>query len=114
MTHAQAKRKYDALLNMTAARGCTPHEAKSAARLAKALAKKYGFAAPASQTSWRPNFDERYARAEERAASRFGWEYRKCGKDNCHCARSRSKGHGPYRYAKRREGRTVRSIYMGR
>jgi hypothetical protein len=52
--------------------------------------------------------------AEPRApqSATYRWEYRKCGKPGCHCATD--KGHGPYRYAKRRDGTTVRSVYGGR
>jgi hypothetical protein len=40
-----ARRKFDALSRMTEARGCTKDEAATAARLAKGLADKFGFAA---------------------------------------------------------------------
>lgn len=100
---------------MTEARGCTKHEAATAARLAAALAKKWGFDNDPHQRQWRPDFDSRFARAEQRAATRWAWEYRKCGKKRCHCATTASgKGHGPYKYGKRREGLKVRSVYMGR
>lgn len=114
MTREQAKRKFNALRNMTEARGCTKHEAATAAHLASTLAKKWGFGSASSQR-WRPDFDSRFARAEQRAAARWNWEYRKCGKTNCHCSRaSTGRGHGPYKYAKRREGAKVRSVYIGR
>jgi hypothetical protein len=114
MTRDEAHRKYKSLLNMTEARGCTSHEATTARRLAAALAQKWGFADPNTGRSWRPDFDSRFARAEQHAAARWKWEYRRCGKKRCWCARAAAKTHGPYKYGKRREGRKVRSIYMGR
>lgn len=108
-----ARSKWEALQRMTVERGCSIHEAATAKRLADALAKKYGFADTPPTERWRPDFDTRYARAEKKAAARAGWEYRTCGKDRCRCMRGGAP-HGPYRYAKRREGKTVRSIYMGR
>lgn len=114
MTKEEAKRKCDALRRMTVARGCTPHEAETARRLADQLAKKFGFASSAPQDTYRPDFDSRFHRAENRAASRFSWEYRKCGKPNCHCARASSPSHGPYKYRKERDGKTVRSVYIGK
>ena len=41
------------------------------------------------------------------------WRFVRCGKPRCHCAKG-SRGHGPYAYAKRREGKKVRSIYLGK
>jgi len=99
---------------MTTSRGCTPHEASTAKRLAGQLGKKWGFTGAFSSREYRPDFDSRFARAEQRAAQHFAWEYRRCGKPSCHCARSPRPPHGPYKYGKRREGRTVRSIYMGK
>lgn len=101
------------MLRMTVARGCTPHEAATAKRLADVLAAKFGFKDAATQAPPPPaDFHARYARAEKRAARRFNWEYRKCGKPNCHCARGGA--HGPYKYAKVREGRVVCSVYLGK
>src|SRR5271156_4850291 len=54
-----------------------------------------------------------YARREEEARIRFGWEYRSCGKPNCHCMKEGTK-HGPYKYRKVRKGKTVTSIYGGK
>lgn len=99
MDRDQAHRKYATLLRMTTARGCTRAEAETAARLAARLAKTWAFT---------PS----YERAEAGAARRWRWEYRRCGKRRCHCVRGR--GHGPYKYEKRREGQKVRSVYRGR
>jgi len=99
---------------MTVANSCTPHEAETAARLAAALAWRYGFEQRDTTRAYRPDFEERFARAEATAAVRFAWEYRRCGKSNCHCSRAGSDRHGPYKYGKRREGRKVRSIYYGK
>ena len=41
------------------------------------------------------------------------WRFVRCGKSRCHCARG-SRGHGPYAYAKKREGKKVKSIYLGK
>ncbi len=114
MDVGKARRKRQALLRMTVDRGCTEHEARTAARLAAALEGRYGFAPDAATREYRAGFEARYARAEARAAVRFKWEYRRCGKARCHCARASSPAHGPYKYGKRREGRKVRSIYIGR
>lgn len=54
-----------------------------------------------------------FARREEEARKRFGWEYRSCGKRNCHCMKEGTK-HGPYKYRKVRKGKTVTSIYGGK
>ncbi len=114
MTRDRARGKYHALCRMTIDRGCTPHEAATAARLAAALAQRFGFTREPSETTWRPDFEARWTRAEARAVVRFSWEYRRCGKPRCHCAGVGGTKHGPYRYGKKREGRKVRSIYVGR
>lgn len=72
MTQDQAKRKYDALQNMTEARGCTPHEARTARRLAAQLSKRFGFTEDKPRQEYRPDFNARWSAAAERAASRFG------------------------------------------
>ena len=113
MDTQQARRKWDSLRRMTKERGCSEHEAATARRLADALAKKYGFADAQPSTPFRQDFDTRFNRAAERAATRFRWEYRKCGKSTCWCARC-APGHGPYKYHKERDGKTVRSVYLGR
>ena len=99
---------------MTVERGCTPHEAATAAKLARALGQKWGFVEPRPRAEYRPDFDDRFKRAESRAAARWSWEYRRCGKKRCHCARAASPSHGPYKYGKRRDGRKVVSVYYGR
>ena len=114
MTELVARRRYAALKRMTTARGCTPAEAATAARLAGVLAIRYGLEDSPAAGQWRADFATRFARAERHAAIRFHWEYRHCGKRRCWCARRGAKGHGPYRYTKRRTGTTVRSIYWGR
>jgi len=53
----------------------------------------------------------------EAARRTWHWEHRKCGKSNCWCARADVKlaqGHGPYRYAKKRTGAKVNSVYLGK
>lgn len=112
MDRKKAEARYRALRNMTVARGCTQNEADIAKRLADTLAKKFGFADTPVTQSWRPDFDVRWERAERRAATKFRWEYRRCGKQNCHCARG-GRGHGPYKYGKVRVGNKVNSIYLG-
>lgn len=54
-----------------------------------------------------------FKRREEEARKRFDWEYRSCGKRNCHCMKEGTK-HGPYKYRKVRKGKTVTSIYGGK
>lgn len=99
---------------MTTANGCTEHEARTAAGLADVLNKRWGFTAPAEPSSFREPFDERFARAEQKAGLRYRWEYRRCGKARCRCAGRNAPRHGPYKYAKQRRGRKVVSIYGGR
>jgi len=111
MDREAARRKWETLRNMTTARGCTAAEAMTAARLAANLAAKWGFAGAAPSTP-RSDDDFRYPRAEQREAQRWRWEYRRCGKPGCRC--SSGHPHGPYKYAKKREGQSVRSIYLGR
>lgn len=112
MDRTAAYRKWQTLARMTTARGCTPAEAATAARLAKVLAGKWGFGGSTRSYDVPPGFSTRYQRAERRAARRWAWEYRTCGKPRCRCAHGDK--HGPYKYAKRRDGGTVRSIYLGR
>lgn len=107
-----AYRKWQALRRVTVANGATTHEAATAARLASVLASRFGFA-DQEPRQYREDFAPRYERAEARAARRWNWEYRQCYKPRCHCMKSDSP-HGPYRYAKQRDGRTVRSVYIGR
>jgi hypothetical protein len=114
MTREQALRKWRSLTAMVVERGCSVHEAATAARLASVLARKWGFGDSPGRAHERPDFDVRYTRAEQRAAVRFAWEYRRCGKQNCHCAGRGTFRHGPYKYGKKREGRKVRSVYLGR
>lgn len=111
MTREQAKRKYDTLTRMTTANGCSSHEAATAKRLAATLAAKFGFDSKPHHSQYRDDFSSRFARAEKRAAIRWNWEYRRCGKRNCHCAKGGR--HGPYKYSKRREGKKVVSVYIG-
>jgi|SRR5579864_767014 len=113
MDRNKAQARWRALCNMTVASGCTVHEAEVAARLAKALASKWGFADTPVSDRWRDDFDARYERAEARAAMRYAWEYRTCGKARCRCMRIGDK-HGPYKYGKVRRGNHVYSIYLGR
>lgn len=113
MDRTKALARWRALCNMTVARGCTVHEAAVAKRLADALAKKFGFADTPASDSFRPDFDKRYERAEARAATKFRWEYRTCGKMRCHCMKHGTK-HGPYKYGKVRHGAKVSSVYLGR
>jgi len=114
MDREDARRRIAALLKMTVARGCTPAEAATARRLAETLAQKHGFTIRTRESaSERPDFEARYQRAEGRAAARFNWEFRTCGKKSCRCMNGGAK-HGPYKYSKQRVGKTVRSIYRGR
>jgi hypothetical protein len=53
----------------------------------------------------------------EAARRTWHWEMRKCGKANCWCKLVDTKagqGHGPYRYAKKRTGAKVNSVYLGK
>lgn len=113
MDKAKAYTKWRALCNMTEARGCTKHEAETAKKFADVLAKKFGFADTPTAERWRPDFDARYARAEAKAAMRYGWEYRRCWKARCRCMRGGAP-HGPYKYGKVRRGNKVNSVYLGR
>lgn len=108
-----ARRKWRSLLRMTVARGCTQPEADTAALLAHRLDLRYGFTGetPAHPES---GFAERHAADERRAAMRWKWEYRRCGKPNCWCMGTTRPGHGPYKYGKRRSGTYVTSVYIGR
>lgn len=112
MDEHKARTRWQALLRMTVARGCSVHEAEVAARLAGVLAKRWGFADTPTQP-FRPDFDDRFSRAQSKAAQRFNWEYRKCGKANCHCFAGGRQRHGPYKYGKVRRGHKVNSIYLG-
>ncbi len=94
---------------MTVERGCTSPEAATAARLARSLDLRYGFTGEEHPET---GFEERHAAQEARAAMRWRWEYRRCGKGNCWCMRTRGPGHGPYKYGKRRTGRYVTSVYI--
>jgi len=60
----------------------------------------------------RVDYERRYERAERHAAQHFKWEYRTCGK-RCSTCRG-GPAHGPYKYAKRRTGAKVVSVYLGR
>lgn len=120
MDRTSALRKWAKLRQITVERGATVHEAATAAKLVAVLQAKYGFAVtdaptpePEQQRVWRDDFDVRFRRAEQRAATRWNWEYRQCYKRSCHCMRGGSP-HGPYKYAKVRNGQKVSSIYLGR
>lgn len=114
MNRTGAKRKIEALLRMTVERGCTKGEAATARRMAESLAAKWGFTIrPRTSGEKKPDYDERFREAEKKAAARWGWEYRSCGKKSCHCMRDGSK-HGPYKYRKRRDGKKISSIYGGK
>jgi len=112
MDAQQARVRWQALLRMTVERGCTIHEAATAKRMADVLAKKFSFVHADTETKWRPDFDARYERAERKAAMRYVWEYRTCGKVRCRCMRG-GRPHGPYKYGKRRVNGTPHSIYIG-
>lgn len=137
MTRQEAQRKYDALKRLTVARGATVSEAATASRLAAALAAKYSLndeqprstrqgysdarAEPRSTrhggAPWPPpppdEWDFRWEYVYGKASRKWRWEYRKCGKAKCWCARAHQ-GHGPYRYGKVRRGLSVHSHYVGR
>jgi len=81
-----------------AARRAAEEKMSRAERQAKADAE-------AGEREFNSRFDE--------ASRKWHWEYRKCGKSNCWCAND-PKGHGPYKYSKKRTGKTVRTIYRGR
>jgi hypothetical protein len=125
---------------MTEARGCFPGEAAAAATLRARLDQQWGFSAERAGSSTRAT-DDRTQRSQdyvrrkqqqqkppppppkpeqekwdydyEAARRKWNWEGRKCGKMNCWCSR-RPGTHGPYRYAKKRTGRQVNSIYLGK
>src|ERR1700730_8311134 len=111
MDRKKAEARYRALRNMTEARGCNPNEAAIAKRLADALQKKCGLEDAPVSDSFRPDFDARWERAAAKAAMRWNWEYRTCGKARCRCMRGGSP-HGPYKYGKVRRGATVCSVYL--
>src|SRR5438552_12078775 len=110
MDRAAAYRKWQTLCRMTVERGCSQAEAEAAARLAARLATRW--LTDAGPTTPQADDETVYARAEQRAAQRWHWEYRRCGKPRCRCNDGHL--HGPYKYTKRREGQRVRSIYLGR
>jgi hypothetical protein len=114
MDRATAHRKWHALGRMTIEHGCTPAEEWTARRLRARLAAKWGFERePARRTNRLDRDVANFYRAERAAARRWRWEYRSCGKPRCRCMR-RGQRHGPYKYAKQRDGATVRSVYLGR
>ena len=53
------------------------------------------------------------APADRDAGATIALEYRRCGNPSCWCATD-PRGHGPYRYSKRRVGAKVVSVYRGR
>jgi N-methylhydantoinase A/oxoprolinase/acetone carboxylase beta subunit len=136
VSREDALRKWNALRRMTTARGCSPHEAATAAAIAAGLARRWGFSrvaqdararvvedwgarVRAAQDAIRRAAAARAAAqahaAEREAARKFGWEYRRCGKRRCWCAsRPLHRAHGPYRYRKVRRGRKVVSVYVGK
>jgi len=117
MNRTQAVRRYEALLRMTVARGCTQSEAATAKEIARRIAELWGLDSCATGSpAYRKTYaGDRVAQDERQAAKKYGWEYRRCGKRSCWCAgRPIRETHGPYRYAKQRRGRYVYSIYQGR
>ena len=111
MTPEQARKKWNTLRNITVERGCSKHEAATAQRLARQLEQKYGLGSTKQHAKYREGFEDRFKRAEKRAAVRWRWEYRQCGKC-CKCAFGFP--HGPYKYSKQRRGKKVVSIYIGK
>lgn len=97
MEREQARAKWIALRRMTVARGCTLAESATAGAIAFRLATRWGFVD---------------ANEDRPSRARWRWEYRRCGKPRCHCRRGEL--HGPYKYEKRRRGRTVSSVYRGK
>src|SRR5262245_35893655 len=97
MTRDKARALLRALRRLTVANGATPDEAYTAAKKAEAIAGKFSFVeldeARPPRASWR-------------------WEWRRCGKRGCHCRWGAL--HGPYKYSKRRRGKTVVSVYRGK
>lgn len=111
MTRDEAMARYRALGNMTVARGCTEPEAATAARLRRMIDEEWNFSSEQVRRGPIPNKGEaeRWYWANVMV---WNWEHRKCGKKNCWCAGA-ARGHGPYKYAKRRVGKKVASIYLG-
>ena len=126
-----------ALLNMTVANGCTFGEAAAAIEaLRRLLVRSWR----GSSSPWSSKFARQQLKAEIVNASdalaaairdeaarkhlrRAGWEFRRCGKRNCHCSRARGGPlHGPYHYNKRRtdkrrtdkRGMIYSSVYRGK
>lgn len=139
MNRQEAHAKWSSLRNMTIERGCTEHEADTAAKLAARLDAMYGFTAERASSSTRPMDDrlrrwqeyvrrtqagstratreakQEWTRDYEQAKAKFKWEGRRCGKALCWCMRTGGY-HGPYKYGKTRYGfknRRVKSVYMG-
>lgn len=104
----KTRAKYEALKRMTRRNGCTaPEAAAAAAAAARLLRRNPALEKPVLVRKVFRGFQEEMMRAGAK------WEYRKCGKSNCHCAKG-GPGHGPYLYEKQREGATVSSVYRGR
>ena len=111
MNREQAQRRFDALSRMTVARGCSLAEAATAATIAQRIARTFGFGGE-KRHWWEKSAP--VAQDMHKAAERFGWEYRRCGKKRCWCARRPlHQAHGPYRYRKQRRGSHVHSVYVG-
>lgn len=103
-------------------RGKTPAAAAGALRalkriLAQLEKKQGGYVHPATgklRIEWLKNLvlllDEELSTAlkDEAARNHFarsGWQFRRCGKGNCHCMAPAGELHGPYRYTRRRTER---------
>ena len=111
MNREQAQRRFDALSRMTVARGCTVAEAATTATIAQRIARAFGFGGE-KRHWWEKSTP--VAQDVRAAAERFGWEFRRCGKKSCWCAkRPLHQAHGPYRYRKQRRGSHVHSVYVG-
>src|SRR5712691_2436179 len=83
MNRIQAERRYAALLRMTAKRGCTEAEAATAREIARRIAILWHLGV--AQDGPGKAAASGVAQDEWKAASRFGWEYRRCGRRNCWC-----------------------------
>jgi len=112
MTREQAYSMWRSLKNMTVARGCTEPEAATAAKMRDRLDQAWGFSG-GEQVPPQPEVVNQFWSDLGKAAGNWKWEFRRCGKRNCHCMKG-GHPHGPYRYAKQRHGRRVNSIYLGK
>jgi hypothetical protein len=110
------------LSRVRVSRGKTPAAHAGALRalkriLAQLEKKQGGYVHPATgklRIEWLKNLvllhEEELSKALKAEAARnhfprSGWQFRRCGKSNCHCMAPAGELHGPYRYTRKRTER---------